>query len=463
MSSISNDVIYSIVNTMWYDDMDIEHRDLITNHRTDALNKVYPYLLLGSDYQFKMLTKNYDAVKFLSTLPEGAIFARKISHEAIKNNDMETLERMLSLHTPRSSIGCEFVCKDLLDTASEYNNFDMFKYILDKINDWSLSLRSVAMHNRLDFIKYAESKRKVYYGSVIDGACDGGHLNIIKHYKKWAQYNVQRIAESGAKHNIEMVKYAKSLSCAINWSNVAFIAGEHGNIDVLEYALTHMPSVKWSDMAECAAENGHLEVVKFAEEHGQYNVDEVFASACTGGHLDIVKHLQGLEQKINSSSYRSGVFHASFGGHLDVVKQLMPKTDLTYDSIACCGASGGKMNIVLWAHNKCRALGYEPNWQKLAERACKFWQLEVFSYAVQKGNIKTKETGNAQLDCALYGIDNGLIYNGDAISYAEKCGDLELLIACMKNAYIDFVELKHRARAADNEGMVHYIESLLGK
>lgn len=138
-----------------------------------------------------------------------------------------------------------------LDLAAKANNIDIINYLLlNKIQDQENLLES--------------------YLSIIIGAAEGNHIDLIIQYIKFVNPN----------------------------SNCVKAAANGGNLSIIEYFLSNYRSLNTiriqNEILISGAAGGHLNIIQYAIKNGANELNKALNSAAVNNHLDTVKYLVDL-------------------------------------------------------------------------------------------------------------------------------------------------------------------------
>jgi hypothetical protein len=170
---------------------------------------------------------------------------------------------------------------NILYYASKYNNKKLIDKCIKKEADINYSLWS-AFYKCIN-----KNKANIYYG--LQGACEGGHLDLVKFY-----------LEKVAKINILHIGYA-------------YKSGNKEIINLLEQLYKH--NYEWALNGACLG--GHIDLIKLCIEKGARNFNSCFYCLYIKGHIELVKIFMN---KINLYEY--------FGKNLKIFKLLENKLGL---------------------------------------------------------------------------------------------------------------------------------------
>ncbi len=207
-------------------------------------------------------------------------------------------------------------------------NFPIFDVIRThpRFNPHS-ALDDVASLGYLDLVKDLVSVgADVRYNrsAALQFAAKNGRLEVVKYlvemgadFRVKFDYPIRIAAEKG---HLEVVKYLVSLGVD---PFVDILLGEDEYLEDMYVDIKY--GVQFKTLMISACSHGHLEVVKYLVSLGgdiRYKENLPLLCACGGGHLEVVKYLVSLG--VDPRAENDDAFiTASFSGRLEVVKYLL--------------------------------------------------------------------------------------------------------------------------------------------
>jgi ankyrin repeat protein len=230
-------------------------------------------------------------------------------------------------------------------------------------NVLNLALQSACKGDHASTIQLLIEKGVDYWPSAVAGACEGGHLDLMKKmlqhpaFHDWSFY-LQAAAVAGQLH---IVKYIMDVENPINVHLVLEATCQAGRFDVAKFLLQYVndPSRAMRQAAEGAGRHYNQKVMDFIDQMINMGASDFTAClnmACKAGNLDIIKYMLAKGAKVHD--YWT-LLHAGEGGHTDVIDyilELVPNVSDRYDKVLCGACWGGNLAVVhrmieMGAHN----------------------------------------------------------------------------------------------------------------
>lgn len=197
----------------------------------------------------------------------------------------------------------------LLYKAVESGNMKIFQLAFSHYNDfdsWDL-LRHAALGGNMDIIELIIDKKIIktpnYWNKGLDGAAEGGHLELVQFFidKGAWDYNTGLI-QGAFSGNIEIVQLmidklkAPTWGSYCNWNNALIAAVKSSNIEIVQLIINNAGNkiTEWDICLEWAARNGDLEIIKqitkqISEDQFQKMIPRIIKKAASYGHKNIIQ------------------------------------------------------------------------------------------------------------------------------------------------------------------------------
>ena len=200
-------------------------------------------------------------------------------------------------------INMKIVCKNIYESCKNYIEIeDNGRFEITNKWDNSELLEKYCKHNNVIKIRKLikksiktdlEIKMNLNWNYGLDGACEGGHIDIIR-----------VMIEKGADH----------------WDWALFGASKGGHIDIVKFVI-EKGTCNWDWGLEGACIGGYMNIVKLMIEKGCNDWNGGLCAACQCGHIDIVN----LMIEKGGKHWNWGLHCACEGGGLDIVKLMIEK------------------------------------------------------------------------------------------------------------------------------------------
>lgn len=158
----------------------------------------------------------------------------------------------------------------------------------------------------------------------LEGACEGGHIDIIKLMITQSPSDTYRV-----KSKI-MWDWGLRGACKGGHMEIVKLMINPFSTDELLNLIHCISSKKgatdWDYGLQGACEGGHIEIAKFMIELGAKNWNMGLYAACRGGHIELVKLMVGLAG--NATDWNEGLYEACKNGHKEIVKLMIDPSSL---------------------------------------------------------------------------------------------------------------------------------------
>lgn len=146
----------------------------------------------------------------------------------------------------------------------------------------------------INYIPYGE-----YSEEFIEGACEGGHINLVK---KNTTDALMYACKGG---NMDMVQHLIKLG-ANNWTAGLYGAYESGNLDIIKLMTDKATDVNWTTAFESACSGMHMELVKYIMKNKEVNLARGLILSVRHGTLYFAnKLLDMIEPYLKQSDYNT--------------------------------------------------------------------------------------------------------------------------------------------------------------
>lgn len=353
-----------------------------------------------------------------------------IMHYACKGGNIEIINIMSKLCTEYiQSVGDDmeklWLCG--LEGACEGGHLNLVKTCIDNIKyEWSPSkcLWHACISGNMEVIEYIIGYGNVDWGKGLNGACKGGNLHVVEYMIK-----------NGPGPNY-------------GWKDDLEIACVGGHIEVIKFMvekiIKFMGTGKYikvylNSCLTTACREGHVDIVKYMLSHGVTDKKNSLAAACIGGNIDIVN----LMIKNGSTNWNKGLKNACKKGHIEIAKFMLSKgatMDFSRGFIDAC--VNGHIEIVRLMIEKCEEKGTEMDFDQGFNEACFYRDVDIANLVIEKGidfiNLETA-LGYAChanfVEIVKLMIEKGVTKNKETLNFAmlSACGEgsediIELLI-----------------------------------
>lgn len=244
---------------------------------------------------------------------------------------------------------------------------------------------------------------------VLEGACEGGKLEIFKLYAHKEKFNSYLasvcIAEACVSGNLELVKFLgdflcdKQFSDVLNWKFNLHHACSSKNVELVRYIVDQCDENfdKFDQCLNTACFNGCIEIVEFMIENGAKCSSLCLYSACANGNKIIITMLLDMLLDMlheNNTNFDYGECNENIntwinsmgcgacdGGHLEIVNIMIENGFNNWNDGMLCACSRGYLDIV-----KIMAKNGATNWSNGAVRACQNDHIDILKYILTKNN-----------------------------------------------------------------------------
>jgi len=193
---------------------------------------------------------------------------------------------------------------------------------------------------------------------ALNGAAEGGHLELVKHLReKGCEWDESTCAAAAQEGHVHVLEHLRTNDCPWDEESMAYAASE-GQLDTLKWLHEH--GCPWDEESmPCAARAGKFASLKWLHEHGCPGWDEyTFAAAASGGNLEMIKWMHD-----NGCPWDEGATEqAAVDDNLEILKWLHENGCQISDE-ACSEAANSEAweCLTYLVDNKC------PNWEVLCE------------------------------------------------------------------------------------------------
>lgn len=350
----------------------------------------------------------------------------KLLYELCEKGDVLSVQCILNQPKKR----CYYNWKVALGRACQSGCLTLVKLITENVcHDFGYSKRRLGQGGSLKILEYLISKGVQDYFWVFVGACEFGHLDMIKflinnHFIKNEDNSYLlcegiRCATKNGHDNIvdylcsiyislgnttENIAYYKFIGAciggrvelvkkyindcqgnfltrgSIDAENILKLVCESGSVESVQFVVNRFSLNNWNRGLYVACRQGHFQVALMMIEYGANDYNQGLYMASEGGHLQICQHMVSL-----GATHLSGALcAAAFFGHLDVAVYLLH-----------CGAtvgSGQLRDALEGCHYDIAQLMIEKG--ILDKDVLKYMHLEQVAYCVQNGTPKELFTEN---------------------------------------------------------------------
>jgi hypothetical protein len=289
----------------------------------------------------------------------------------------------------------KFLQKDIFKTACKTGDIVKVLYFLDKGNKhlydglmsaceggqdrivqllWDMDIKPKQSHPiysvvnaslshacrgaHLSTIDWVIERQPTYWACGVIGACEGGHLEIVKlmisksqGMHEWDWY-IRTAAEHG---HYDVVKYLLQVGKFCNVHSSIESACYAGKFDIANLILDNIDvNTHFNDRALCstaegagrqrnqsamdfiqlmiskgatsfdnglcmACKAGNMDIIKFMLEKGAKKYDMALRDACKGGYADVIELILDL----GATNYNVGLYGACVGGHLSTARKML--------------------------------------------------------------------------------------------------------------------------------------------
>lgn len=280
-----------------------------------------------------------------------------------------------------------------LKGACEGGHLDIIKFVLSNSSsnvDWKIALKIACKKGSNEIVDLIVSNTPtIDWKMGLQGACEGGHIDLARKIRD----KVKDIVP-------EDLMYAFSEACYL------------GNVDILRFMVS-MGVYSWDDGFTSACLGGYIKIVRTMIMKGVTEWSFGFINACSGGHIKIVKLLYTTGFENIKEGLIEGFNEACLGGHLNIVKFLLRRDQKGFDwkwaMINAC--SGGEIGIVqLMICKLGKQLAHV--WDEGLFQACSKGHISIVKLMIEKGAQNLNEglrqaCKNCQREVIDYLLDNG--------------------------------------------------------
>lgn len=252
-------------------------------------------------------------------------------------------------------------------------------HLLPKIG---YTMDDAACAGHFDALKYLDSKGlKLMNNQTVDRASKNGHLDIVKYlYSKGLRGTEYALYHPSKFGHLEIVKFLLSRGLTATKDDI-MVASGNGHLEILQ--AFHLPVRELGKAVYWACKHGHLEVVKWLDSMGVKFESSALCVASANNDRAMVEFL--LAKGVRHSSY--AVTRAGLNNHLEMVQFLHSK-DIKGDQDSIFGAVvNGHLEIVKFLYSK--GIKVEENrWVFAAnpvEEAIKKGYLEGLTFLISNG------------------------------------------------------------------------------
>ena len=173
-----------------------------------------------------------------------------------------------------------------------------------------------------DLVKYYIFKGANNFYLGMDGAAEGGHMNIIKYLESKNQMdyryvNMNMLCSASEGGHMNIIKYSESKG-ADNWNEGMRYAARGGHMNIIKY-FESKGAKEWNGGMRYASEGGHINLVKYFESKGAKDWNEGMRSAAIRGHINLVKYFVSK----GGNDWAGGISCANLIDNKDIVKYLL--------------------------------------------------------------------------------------------------------------------------------------------
>lgn len=228
------------------------------------------------------------------------------------------------------------------------------------------------------------------------GACEGGHLNIVKLLidkcsKKLTSALFNVACTNG---NIDIVKLLIERDNGLIQSLALDCACESGNIDLVNLLLKYNLNIRYNRYSKLffACKSGNIDLIEFIigsnlKEFKTQSWDEGLQGACRGGHLDAVKFI--IKKSNIQFCWKNALNYACAGGNLEIVKLVLQNIDNEIldidDDILYSACYGGNIDVVNLIIELSIENATDYYWDFGFEGACDGGHSEIAKLIIEKG------------------------------------------------------------------------------
>ena len=288
--------------------------------------------------------------------------------------------------------------EETCNAAAKGGFTQVLKFARDNDCPWSdVTCSSAATGGHLSTLQFARKNGCTWDSVTCTKAATGGHFEVLK----WARengcpWNIYTCEGAARGNHISILKWAHENGCPWNYLTVEWIVF-NGNFEALKWIYTvdksilcnisvierasicytaikgnHLEIAKWLTsitsefgfellnnnfkelkLCKTAAANGNLKMLSWLIENGQKIDIEVYESAASGGHINILEfgkenNWLSLKHLSREHNFWNMSIFATERGHLHVLKWLHKNIGFIEDS--CFGAAiyCGYFDIVKW-------------------------------------------------------------------------------------------------------------------
>lgn len=254
-----------------------------------------------------------------------------------------------------------------------------------------MNLYEVCKEGNKKGIKILIKKGRINFQDGLEGACEGGHNDLVKMFIDKAQvYKQLNLALNYAAKggHIEIIKFlinegADILTCDsagaceggytevvdymfelknTYYNNAVYGAAKGGHLWLIEQLSPYIKHWNWA--LEGACEGGHKDLVKMFIDKGANNFGLGLNAACKGGYIELVQLMIDLGIDLGINNINEGLLLACEGEHEDLIKYLIKigANDWNYGLDGVCIGKGSikivKRLIKLGAHVQYKHIYY---------------------------------------------------------------------------------------------------------
>ncbi len=187
---------------------------------------------------------------------------------------------------------CSHTINLAFSSACRGGHLELVKSIWNNSDDQIISLNSkiytAAKWGHTKVVKYLVRKHPKYLNDAVDGACRGGHLELLNKLPQISCYQ-SALEEACRNGRFEIIQHLVSRKTKI--SLTAFRnACQFGNLEIVKFLMPYVPYY-YSEGLCGACRGGHLHIAKYMIELGGSNFDRALKFACMNGYLILAKYM----------------------------------------------------------------------------------------------------------------------------------------------------------------------------